>query len=304
MPRQKSLSFIGNQLIQYGHPQMPAFTYLGTSSWNFDGWHGLIYPETTRKESSHERLRNYMDVGYMNTVCVDHSYYKRPASETWRHYASYAPTPFRFVIKLPQRWTRADLYPTEFLDFMGVTEFMTEVATGLEQKLGLILFQMSPGLSTHVSPAELYEAMQPIGDFAAQHEIPVSLEVRDTIYFDRRHHIHEHQPTLVPCLLEHPSVPMLRQQTSSNVLLQAESLLIRWMLNRAYSYEAAREAFQPFVDCRAEAPAIRHFISQTIAHRHRLGLKTIVIVNNKAEGSSPRTTLALLKMIRASIDNA
>jgi hypothetical protein len=79
---------------------------LGTSSWAYEGWQGLLYQRTCPKSRfSQDRLTEYtgyrMDgIALFRTVGIDHSFY-RPASATQlAHYARQVPEDFRFCSKV------------------------------------------------------------------------------------------------------------------------------------------------------------------------------------------------------------
>src|SRR5271155_852539 len=83
-----------------------AGVYVGTSSWKYPGWRGLLYDDARYvyrgkfAESRFERhcLAEYAEV--FKTVCVDAAYYKFPDEEYLREMVGQAPSDFLFAFKV------------------------------------------------------------------------------------------------------------------------------------------------------------------------------------------------------------
>jgi len=97
----------------------------------------------------------------------------------------------------------------------------------------------------------------------------------------------------------HPAAPDLAAQAG---LLPPEgqpSLVVRWMLGHGRAYEEARELYRPFDRLAAPDPDTREEIARICAAALRAGRPGVVIVNNKAEGCSPRSVFALAERLAA-----
>jgi hypothetical protein len=75
--------------------------------------------------------------------------------------------------------------------------------------------------------------------------------------------------------------------------------VVRWMLASGRTYEGARDAWRPFDRLRAPDPETRGAVAALIRGGASASPSegTMVIVNNKAEGSSPRSIEALVEVL-------
>src|SRR5688572_29393516 len=74
-------------VVELAH-QLPPYLYLGTSSWFFPGWQGLVWDRAAAEETlSREGLGAYAQHPLFATVCIDRAFYT-PLSRA--QYAAYA----------------------------------------------------------------------------------------------------------------------------------------------------------------------------------------------------------------------
>src|ERR1041385_7788995 len=80
--------------------------YLGTSSWKYDGWCGMLYDSAryeyrgkfAMKRFEQNCLREYAEV--FNTVCVDAAFYQFPSHKFLDGMMTQTPDDFRFGFKV------------------------------------------------------------------------------------------------------------------------------------------------------------------------------------------------------------
>ena len=79
--------------------RLPSFVRLGTSSWTFPGWAGLVYQRRYRNQSvfARESLAEYATHPLFRTVGIDRSFYGPLREEELRRYASQLPPGFRWL---------------------------------------------------------------------------------------------------------------------------------------------------------------------------------------------------------------
>src|SRR5687768_5452928 len=86
----------------------PARVYLGTSSWSFPGWQGLVWQgQHTAPSLSRDGLPAYGALGLFRTVGIDRSFYAPMSSDEFAAYALQVPADFRFLVKAPALVTDA-----------------------------------------------------------------------------------------------------------------------------------------------------------------------------------------------------
>jgi len=81
--------------------------YLGTSSWSFPGWDGIVYDRRVSQTTlARHGLTAYAHHPLFRTVCIDRTYYGPITAEDFARYRSAVPEDFRFVIKAHELVTR------------------------------------------------------------------------------------------------------------------------------------------------------------------------------------------------------
>ncbi|HEY6288439.1 MAG TPA: DUF72 domain-containing protein [Nitrospiraceae bacterium] len=84
---------------------------LGTSSWAYEGWRGLVYQRTyPKRQFSQDTLAEYAGyavdgVPLFSTVGIDHSFYQPASTRQLAHYAEQVPEHFRFCSKVLEEIT-------------------------------------------------------------------------------------------------------------------------------------------------------------------------------------------------------
>ncbi|MBY0263517.1 MAG: DUF72 domain-containing protein, partial [Phycisphaerales bacterium] len=65
----------------------------------------------------------------------------------------------------------------------------------------------------------------------------------------------------------------------------------RWLLHEGETYEGSRERYAPFNQIVDDDPAVRSAVADLLEAAVRAGRLSWMIVNNKAEGSAPRSVI-------------
>ena len=290
---------------------LPETIRLGTSSWSFPGWEGLIYdrpaPQTTL---SREGLPLYSQHPLLRTVGVDRTYYRPMTTAQFADYAAQVPATFRFLVKAheyctlagfgdhPRYGTRRGQPNSLFLDpHYATQEVVGPFAEGLKDKAGPLLFQFSPqDYASLAGPASFVERLYqfldrlPRGPFYA-------VELRNSTRFTPEYVDALSAVGACHCLNGHPSMPTVREQA---VLVQPErsqALVIRWMQARHLSYQAAKQKYAPFNQIVDTDPTSRAAIAELCLASSVQRQPSYVIVNNKAEGCAPLSIFQLAQQI-------
>lgn len=290
---------------------LPPTLHLGTSSWSFPGWQGLVYAGRHSPERlARAGLGAYAQHPLFRTVGIDRGYYGPiPAAELAAYAAAVGPG-FRFLLKSHEAVTCA-VYPrharygakrglasAEFLDPVYTTEVIVGPAiAGLGAALGPILLQFAPqdvaGLGGPRRFAErLYRFLQklPRGPIYA-------VELRNAELLSEDYAAALRAAGACHCVNVYPGMPSPLLQRQRALTDDAAALVIRWMLHPRLSYEQARALFEPFDRLVEEDPARRAAIASLCVEAARSARPTFVIVNNKAEGSSPSSVVRLAEAI-------
>lgn len=304
---------------------------LGTSSWSFTGWRGIVYATGAPvSELASRGLAAYAHHPLHGTVALDRSFYETPSVDTLRTLAAQVPPRFRFVVKAHQACTRphanaeghtlgsvsaARLHGADnarFLDGAWAGDaVVAPIVEGLGASCGPIVFQFPPLTfgprevlrdELHlVDRIESFLGMLPSGPRYA-------VEVRNESMLRG-----QAARRLVAALAAHdavasvgllPSMPGATR-TGANLLeagldLAARpALVVRWLLGHGLGYDEARRVYEPFDRLAAPDAASRAEIAALVAACTAAGGDAFVIINNKAEGSAPRSIPLLAESILA-----
>jgi hypothetical protein len=83
----------------------------------------------------------------------------------------------------------------------------------------------------------------------------------------------------------------------------AGPLVIRWLLRRNRGYDEARDRYGPFDRLAEPDPDTRNAVAALVAEALAQGREVFVIVNNKAEGSSPLSVIELARALAEPADD-
>jgi len=135
--------------------------FIGTSSWKYSGWRGMLYDEaryTYRGKFAESRfekncLAEYAEV--FKTVCVDGAYYRFPDEEFLQGMVSQVPGDFQFGFKVtdettikrfpnhPRHGSRAGQANEHFLNAGLFANAFIGPCKPFRQNIGLLMFEFS-----------------------------------------------------------------------------------------------------------------------------------------------------------------
>ena len=268
---------------------------VGTSSWSFPGWAGLVYDRKySDSQLAREGLQAYSRHPLLNAVGIDRSYYGPVSREEHARYASQVPEHFRFLVKAPERLTMArfprnrplagQLNPEFLSPQLALEEWIKPALQGLGQKLGCLLLQFPPTSPQAVGgPAGFAVALHRLLEQLPP-GLPYAVEIRNRELFGEAYLQVLERLEVSHTLTVHPSMPPLLQQFAP--LAPQPLTVIRWMLGGP-NYEEAVQRFQPFDRLVEEDQTSRSAILEIWRRSLEQKSQIITIVNNKAEGCSP-----------------
>ena len=86
--------------------RLPRTMRLGTSTWNFPGWRGIIWSRGSGLTGLAENgLTAYSKNPLLRTVGLDRNFYRALTTAHFAHYAAQVPEDFRFIVKAPREVT-------------------------------------------------------------------------------------------------------------------------------------------------------------------------------------------------------
>ncbi len=304
----------GSPLLQA--PVLPTDIRLGTSSWFFPGWRGLVYDGIHPQVAlSKQGLAAYGQIPLLRTVSLDRTFYAPITTVQYRRYADQVPDHFSFVVKAPALVCDAVVRDEEgrgkvpnphFLDAAIATrEFVVPCLEGLDGKAGPLVFQVSP------LPRGLVEEAAALVDRLAAFfgALPRALGRREPLYALELRNAELLTPRLMKmlaavgvryCVGLHDRMPEVERHDMALKALDGVSpgpLVVRWNLHRGFLYQAAKQRYEPFDRLVDEDSETRRVLARMAADAFKAKRKVWITANNKAEGSAPLSLLKLAEEI-------
>jgi uncharacterized protein YecE (DUF72 family) len=163
---------------------------VGTCSWKYPSWKGLVYSKAAGIDYLAEYARRY------DTVEVDQWFWALPEPATAAQYASVTPKDFRFTVKLPNMLSLTHFYPKKGEqalrpnpDFLSVPLFQDVLARldPLASKTGMLMLQFE--YMNQQKMGSQQEFLRLLGQFfdSVPRTLPMAVEPRNPRWIDRRY---------------------------------------------------------------------------------------------------------------------
>jgi uncharacterized protein YecE (DUF72 family) len=299
--------------------RLPHGVYLGTSSWSFPGWAGLVYGDTHSEQLlARHGLAAYAAHPLFATVGLDRTFYNPVSADVLAAYAVDVPAPFRFLVKAHEALTLAR-YPNHprygaqrgqnnslYLDVAWARDqVVAPFVEGLRGKGGVLLFQLAPqaaellagaGAAGKSAPRRFAERL-----YRFLRELPkgprYAVEVRTAELLTPDLAGCLRATGVAPCLASLPGLPTLDAQDGLVAGAEPTAFVARWLLAPHRDYDGAKAAYEPFNALVEPDRTIRASLVELIKRALAAGQPAFVIINNKAEGSSPLSVAALARAL-------
>jgi len=287
--------------------RIPANLRLGTSSWSFPGWDGIVYDRRASEAAlAKHGLGAYAHHPLLRTVGLDRTYYRPISAGEFQDYAAAVPDDFRFLVKADRLLTS----PTDpgpdtirganplFLDSSyAIQEVVGPMMEGLGSKAGPLLFQFSPIPPNLVGGHEAFaDRLQGFLE-ALPEGLVYSVELRTPAFMTERYALLLEETGAAHCYNVHPAMSSLERQLAVVRPFEQPALVVRWMLHAGLKYQVAKDRYEPF----------DRIVDEDTDSLERIAVATLdalvaekgvfIVVNNKAEGSSPLSVFRLAERI-------
>lgn len=294
--------------------------HLGTSSWSFPGWDGLVWDgQYTEAMLARRGLATYAQHPLMNAVSLDRAFYQPLTVAQYAAYAEQVPPGFRFVVKAPsvvsdalvRREDGQGMRANEgFLDpALAWAAFVEPALQGLGEKAGALVFQISP-----LAPAMLARmphwiarlqamlcALPPLAELRERApDLVLAVEVRNAEWLTPAFAEALRAGGATYCLGGHAKMPPIAEQLPVLRALWPGPMVCRWNLHRshgAYGYEDAKALYLPFDKLVDPDQETRTALARVVRATTAAGHHAYLTIGNKAEGSAPRTVEAMARLL-------
>ncbi len=275
---------------------------IGTCSWNFDSWVGLVY--SGKKSRAVEYLPEYVE--QFDTAEIDSWFYRIPDKRSVEEYRAAVPREFSFTCKVPQEITLTHFRKRRSQDplepnpsFLSVDRFLTflEAVEPVLPQLDAIMFEFEYLNRQKMSGQE--EFIDRLGSFLERLPagLPYAVEPRNANYLNRRwfEFLSEHRSAHVFSEKQYmPHVWEVYAQHRDLVERTGGRTVIRLLGGDRKAMEAKtggtwNQVVEPKDD---DLSAVAGMIASLLS-----SLFTIVSVNNHYEGAAPITARNLRRLI-------
>lgn len=298
--------------------RLPSEIRLGSSSWSFPGWSGLVYAHSYGEQQlARHGLPAYVTHPLMGTVGIDRTFYAPISGSDFRAYARQVAAinpAFRFLVKAPMLFTgprlRSDAGAwsenSAFLDApLAIAQFVLPALEGLGVHCGPLVFQFPPlGSRFTRSPARFADRLAefllalPKLDGGAHYAV----ELRDPELLTDDYLAALCAGGASHCIAIHARMPDAATQARFWRESGRSPLVIRWSLHSGLQYETAKERYRPFNALVDEDTQGRAQIAALLVECHHMSQPAWVVVNNKAEGSAPLSIERLAECLAQALE--
>lgn len=281
---------------------LPPLLRMGTSSWSFPGWRGIVYPRAaSASELAREGLRDYARHPLLRTVGIDRTYYAPVAVDEWKRYASQLPSDFLCCIKAPATVTSFTVTgagtPIANPDFLNVERFVEDLIepclTHFAGHAGPFILQFPPiARRATLEPHAFAEMLDRFLERLPR-DAEYAVEIRDrSLMTDTYRRVLARNAAVHVCNYW-SAMPLPGEQADLVAHTQAPFTMVRLLMRPGTRYEQQRETMAPFNRIVQQDEHMRRDTEAVLRRAVAAGQRAFLLVNNKAEGSSPLTIEAL-----------
>jgi len=294
--------------------RLPALVRMGTSSWSFPGWVGLVYSaKRSPAQLGREGLREYGRHPLFRTVGIDRSFYAPIPDADLRRYADQLPPAFPCCLKAPASVTAPVVHGADrargpapnptFLSAERLTaELIEPCARAFRDHCGPFLLEISPvPRERALDPSAFVERLDRCLD-GLPRDFAYAVELRDPRLFTAGYRRVLARRAAAHVYNYWSAMPTPGQQAAEHPVAQNPFTLVRLLLRPGTRYEAQRSRFQPFDRLVEPDPVMRAEVTDILLGAIAQQRQAYVLVNNKAEGSAPLTVHDLADCLLARLE--
>lgn len=286
--------------------------YIGTSSWKYAGWCGLIYDEQrylTRQKFSGAKFERECLTEYaktFHTVCVDAGYYQFPSETYIGGLCGQVPEGFKFGFKvtdeitlkrfpnLPRFGARAGTENPNFLNPEMFQRLFLGPCESFKSKIGPLIFEFSTFRRNDFGHGREFVAFLDQFLGALPRGWDYGVEIRNKNWLEPEYFAMLHSHGVAHVFNSWTRMPPVSEQIAIEGSDTADFTVSRFLLKPGHSYEDSVKAFQPYTDLKEPdedaRAAAKKILEQSMVKKRRCH----IYVNNRLEGCAPLTLEGLL----------
>jgi uncharacterized protein YecE (DUF72 family) len=290
--------------------RIPPLVRLGTSSWNYPGWRGIVYHrEYGPKGAPARMLKEYSEFPLFRTVGVDSSYYAPPEEPILRRYAENLPPGFPCVSKV---WNQVTVHTFSKAmdkaragqsnpDFLNPDVFLEAVYHPYQQYFAdhtgplIFEFQNIPRFGG-MSPQRFADRLDQFFSELPR-EGQYAVEIRNEEYLTPMYFAVLREHGVAHVFSSWTRMPGIGHQLDLPGSLTGSFIVARALLRPGRTYNEAVDAFSPYDRILDPSPELRADLVRLIETAVNARIPAYLLVNNRAEGSAPLTIAEVARML-------
>lgn len=279
---------------------------IGTCSWKYKSWQGLVYSDEKDINYLEEYARRY------NTVEVDQWFWSLfdvdkvslPRPDVVAEYLQSVSQNFRFTIKMPNSITLTHFYRKKkneplkpnphFLSLQLFREFLQTIAP-LKAQIGMLMFQFEY-LNKQKMPS-LFEFQKRFGEFInrCDRSWPYAIEIRNPWYLNRGYFAFLRHNKLSHVFLQGYYMPSIIEiyEKHRDQIEGATVIRLHGGDRKEIEAKSGEEWNQIWDDHGEELRSVADMIKDLLSR----GVNVYLNVNNHYEGSAPLTIQRIQKLL-------
>lgn len=290
--------------------RVPPSVRFGTSTWNYPGWHGLVYHRDYGPKGAAARmLEEYTAFPLFRTAGIDSSFYGPPTEAVLKSYSQHSPPGFPFVSKVWSQltvhtFTKAqdpDRAGKRNPDFLNPELFVEEVYDPYRRSFldhaGPFVFEFQTIAKSSGLDAERFAGR--LDEFFS--EIPrdaqYAVEVRNEDFLTPMYFAVLREHGVAHVFTSWTRMPPLGHQLDLPGSITASFIVARALLRPGRTYNEAVDAFAPYDRIREPNPKLRRDLVRLVETAVKTRIPAYLLVNNRTEGSAPLTIAAVAEML-------
>ena len=260
---------------------------IGTCSWNYDSWIGLVY--TTKEKSSSEYLRQYSSK--YNTAEIDSWFYRLPDRKTVESYLKNVPDDFHFTCKVTNFLTMPHLRGKDSKknqDFLSIELFRQyiEAIKPMLNQLDAVMLEFE--YLNKKKMASLDEFLKQMVQFIREmpQGLPIAMETRNKNYLKPEYFQFLRENNIIHVFSEKLYMPHIYEvydRYHDNIIGKSVIRLLGG--DRKQIEQKTNHVWNNIVEPKDDL----HLIAEILRDMLKRGVDVTVNVNNHYEGSAPLT---------------
>ena len=307
-PAEEPTGFDRDRLHDRLHALAVRNIFIGGSSWKYEGWLGQIYSPLRYQTRGRYSKRLFDDTCLSEyatvfpTVCGDFAFYQFPTDTFWAKLFRQTPAPFRWGFKIPEQitvpvWPMLPRYGVQagrenpaFLDAAMFEQQFLRAIEPYRQQVGVLIFEF--GAMRRETLAEFVQALDSfLSRLPAGWRYAVEIRNPEFLHADYFACLRAHNVTHV--YNAWTRMPEIAEQIAMRDSQTSDLIVARALLRHGRTYEDAVREFTPYNRVREVNEPVRRGLRELIDVALVDGRPAFLFVNNRLEGNSPGTIVAI-----------